>query len=233
GITVDRIVDVVGNILTYLRYVDIELTFDAICELFPDAQTDEERKHLLTVAERLAQQNLDVWKQAGPYVQTVLVQKIRRIDDAKIDSLRPVLLEILGEALKTELHGVTSNYRSVTLRKGAAVASEALARMRAEAINLLMKLYRTASTDIEKRRTESALFEATRMPGGSGRSNKLVVCFLDNAPRSLTSFRRSRRTNPTRYFRPSNTKCFGFTGMAEISRGRWAPIPPWLEPAMP
>jgi hypothetical protein len=89
GITVERVVDVVGDILTYLRYVDIEVTFDAICELFPDAQTDEERKHLLGVAERLAQHNLDVWRQAGPYVQTVLVQKIRKMDVTHSDPPAP------------------------------------------------------------------------------------------------------------------------------------------------
>ncbi len=41
GITVDRIVDLVGDILTYLRYVDVGLTFEAICELYSDAQSDE------------------------------------------------------------------------------------------------------------------------------------------------------------------------------------------------
>jgi ppGpp synthetase/RelA/SpoT-type nucleotidyltranferase len=181
GIAVDRIVDVAGDILTHLRYVDIEVTFDAICELFPDAQTDEERKHLLGVAERLAQHNLDVWKQAGPYVQTVLVQKIRKMDRSAVDPLRPVLLEVLGEALKAEVHGVSSTYKSVTLRQGSAVPSDALARMRAEAIDLLMELYRTASSEVEKRRTDAALFEATRTPNGSTYSNELLVCILENS----------------------------------------------------
>ncbi len=125
GITVDRLVEVVGDILTYLRYVDVEVTFDAICDLFPGAQSDEERKHLLAVTERLAQHNLDVWKLAGPYVQIALVQKIRKIDKAKIDSLRPLLLEVLGEVLKAEVHGVSSTYRTVTLSRGSAVASDA------------------------------------------------------------------------------------------------------------
>ena len=32
--------EVVADILTHLRYVDIEITFDALCELFPGAQSD-------------------------------------------------------------------------------------------------------------------------------------------------------------------------------------------------
>jgi ppGpp synthetase/RelA/SpoT-type nucleotidyltranferase len=181
GITVDRIVDVAGDILTHLRYVDIGVTFDAICELFPDAQTDEERKHLLGVTQRLAQHNLDVWKQAGPYVQTVLVQKIGKIDKTKVDPLRAVLLEVLGEALKAEVQGISSTYKNVMLSRGSAVPSDALARMRAEAIELLMDLYRTASSEAEKRRTEAALFEATRTPSSSAYSNELLVCILDNS----------------------------------------------------
>jgi ppGpp synthetase/RelA/SpoT-type nucleotidyltranferase len=182
GITVDRILEAVSNILTYLRYVDVELTFDAICELYPDSQSNEERKHLLSVAERLAQHNLDVWKQAGPYAQTVLVQKIRRLDKTRIDPLRPLLVEVLGEALKSEVHGVSSTYKSATLTRGSAVPSDSLARLRTEAIDVLMELYRTASDDTEKRRTEAALFEATRTPnGGGGYSNDLLVCILQNS----------------------------------------------------
>ena len=96
GITVERIVEVVADILTHLRYVDIEITFDALCELFPGAQSDEERKHFLGLAQRLSQHNLDIWKQAGPYVQTVLVQKIGAMDRSNVDPLRPLLLEVLG-----------------------------------------------------------------------------------------------------------------------------------------
>ena len=181
GTTVDRIVEVVGNILTYLRYVDVEVTFDAICELFPDAQTDEERKHLLGIAERLARHDLDVWREAGPYVQTVLVQKIRKMDKANIDHLRPVLLEVLDQALKVEVHGVSNTHESVTFRRGSAAPSDALAHMRAEAIDLLMELYRSASTEAEKRRTQAALFEATHTAIASTYSDELLVRILENS----------------------------------------------------
>ena len=196
GITVDRLVDLVGDILTYLRYVDVELTFDAICGLYPDARSDEERKHLLGVTERLARNDLDVWKQAGHYVQTVLVQKIRAIDKARIDPLRPVLLEVLGEALKPDLNGVSSTYKSVMLSQGSAAASDALARVRAEAIGLLTELYRTASSDTEKQRTEAALFEATRTPSNSGYSAGLLACILQNSATVVHFFAAIAPTEP-------------------------------------
>jgi len=165
----------------HYRYVDIEITFDAVCAMFPGAQSDEEQKHLLGVAGGLARHNRDVWKQAGPYVQTVLVQKIGKMDPNTWGPIRPVVVEVLGEALKAEVHGVSSTYRSVTLSQGSTIPSDALARMRAEAIELLKELYRTASSETEKRQSENALFEADRTPSGSGYSNELLIEILENS----------------------------------------------------
>jgi len=188
GVTIERIVEIVADILTFLRYVDVEATFVAVCELFPGAESDEERKHLLGAAERLSQHNLDVWKQAGPYVQTVLVQNIHGMDRIHIDPLRPVLLEVLGEALKTEVHGVSSTYSSMTLNQGSALPSDALARMRAQAIEVLTELYCTAPSEVEKRRTKLALFEATRTPNGSRYANELLVTILENSATIIDFF---------------------------------------------
>jgi hypothetical protein len=188
GVTIERIVEAVADILTFLRYVDSEATFDAVCELFPGAESDEERKHLLGVAERLSQHNLDVWKRAGPYVQTVLLQKIHAMDRSNIDPLRPILLEVLGEALKAEVHGVSSTYSSVTLSQGSALPSDALARMRTQAIEVLTELYRTAPSEAEKRRTEAAFFEATRTPNGSGYADELLVTILENSATIIDFF---------------------------------------------
>jgi len=187
GITVDRIVEIVANILTRYRYVDVELTFKAICELFPGAGSAEERKHLITAAQRLAQHDLDVWKQAGPYVQSVLVQAIGRLDRSRWPPIRPVLTEVLGEALKTEVHGTSSTYRTVTLSRGSAMPSDALARMRREAIELLKELYRTASSDSAKRDVECAMFEATRRPMNGAASNALLKNILENS-RAIVDF---------------------------------------------
>jgi ppGpp synthetase/RelA/SpoT-type nucleotidyltranferase len=181
GITAEGVVEVASDILTNFRYVDIEITFDAVCELFPGTQTEKERKHLLNVAERLAQHNLDVWKQVGPYVQTVLVQKIRQLDRVSWNTIRPVLIEVLGEVLKSEVHGTSSTYKTVTFHQSSAVASDALMRMRSEGIELLKELYRTASSEIEKRCAESAMFEAARAPSNGRASNELLRNIKENA----------------------------------------------------
>ncbi|MFZ0479155.1 MAG: RelA/SpoT domain-containing protein [Terriglobales bacterium] len=181
GVTTERIVEDVCDILNQYRYVDIEATFDAVCAMFPGAQSAGERKHLLGLAEHLTQHNLDVWKQAGPYVQTVLVQKIGTMDRNVWGPIRPVLVEVLSEALKTEIHGVSSSYRAVTLSQSSAIPSDALTRMRTEAIGLLEELYKTASSETETREAENALFEASHTPSGSAYSNELLIGILENS----------------------------------------------------
>ena len=181
GVTIERVVEVAADIFAQLRYVDIETTFDAVCDLFPGAQSDEERKHLLQVAERLAQHNMDAWKQVGPLVQTVLVQSIRKRAESNVDPLRPVLLEVLGEALGTEIRGTSSTYNTVTLHSGSVVASDALTRMRTEALDILMQLYKSASSLDEKRRTEIAIFAATHTPNSANYSKALLVCVLNDS----------------------------------------------------
>ncbi len=227
GVTVDRIVEIVCDILKRYRYVDIDLTFDALCELFPCAGSAAERKHLLAAAQRLAQHDLDVWKQAGPYVQTVLVQRISRLDRSQWPAIRPVLTEVLGEALKSEVHGASSTYRTVTLSRGSAMPSDALARMRGEAIDLLKELYRTASSDNQKRQVECAMFEATRRPMNGATSNTLLKYILENS-RALWNFSpKSRLASRTKCCKRLSTSCFGCTGIIRAPRGRSNRMPPF------
>lgn len=181
GISVDRVVGVAADIFVHLRYVVIETTLDAVCELFPGAQSDAERKHLLQIAERLAQHNLDAWKQVGPLVQTILVQKIRTLAASDVALLRPLILEVLGELLGTEVRGTSSTYNSVTLHSGPIIPSDALTRLRTEALDILMTLYRNAPSEDERRRTVNTIFEATHTPSSANYSKDLLVRILNDS----------------------------------------------------
>jgi hypothetical protein len=180
GHSVEQIVDIAADILEKLRYVDVEAAFDTICELFPGAQSDEERKRLLQLAEHLSKHELEVWKQAGPLVQSILVKKIQDLDDELLDSLRPVLFKVLAEVLKPEVTGTSSTYKSVTFHTGAVQTSEALTHARADAIGVLKELYRKARTDAERRAVRGALSAATVTPHNAEYSNALLKTILEN-----------------------------------------------------
>ena len=187
GVEIGRIVEVTCDILKLYRFVDIELTFSAICDLFRGAENADERKHLLAATERLARNDLEVWQQAGPYVQIVLVDTIDGLDRSQWKPIRPVLVKVLGEALKNEVQGVTSTYKTVTLSRGSTPPSEALATMRGHAIELLKELYRTGSADSEKQQTKLAMLEATRRPMNGTTSNEQLQSILENS-RGIVDF---------------------------------------------
>lgn len=183
GATAERVVEVAAEIFVHLRYVAIETTFDAVCELFPGAQSDEERKHILGAAEHLAEHNLGAWKQVGPMVQAVLIQKMRALPESDRDQLRPILLTVLGEILKTEVEGMSSTYNTMTLHRGSVSPSDTLRKLRTDALELLIELYRSAVSIDEKQRTENAMFEATAAPTSANYSAELLVNILDDSAR--------------------------------------------------
>ena len=107
GHSIEDVVGAAADILDYLRYVDVQATFDAICQLFAGAENDRERKRLLQSAEQLSKHDLAVWKEAGSLVQSVLVERIANLDDGLFEPLRPVLVEVLTQVLRSEVTGTS------------------------------------------------------------------------------------------------------------------------------
>jgi ppGpp synthetase/RelA/SpoT-type nucleotidyltranferase len=183
GYTVEQIMRLADAIVDRLRYVNeeaVEATFDAICELFPGAKSDEERQLLLQSAKNLSEHELDVWKQVGPLVQHLLVERIRRIDIGTLASIKPVVMEVLGQVLQPEVEGTSSTYNTLTIHKGAVVPSEMLIDIRANAIKILKSLFRDAKTDAERHEVVQQLSIATRTPYSGNYSNELLKTILDD-----------------------------------------------------
>jgi hypothetical protein len=151
GKTAADIVDIVADILERLRYVDAEATFDSICELYPGAQSDEECQRWLRAAQRLGHHEIEIWKQAGPIVQSLLVERIGTLGEDKLGQLRPVVVEVLEQVLEPEVSGTSGTYNTVTFHRGAVAPSDMLAQVRSKAIDSLDTLFRTAENDSERR----------------------------------------------------------------------------------
>ncbi len=183
GHTIEQIVDVAADILDRLRYLDEEAvaaTFDAICELYPGAKSDEERQRLLQSAKNLSKHELDVWKAAGPRVQQILVERIRRLDVEALALFKPVVMEVLGHVLQPEVEGTSSTYNTLTIHTGAVTPSEMLTGMRSSAIELLETFFRDAKTDAERRAVKQSLAIATQTPYRGNYSNALLKTVLEN-----------------------------------------------------
>lgn len=164
GESVETVLKVAADILDYLRYFDVESTFDAICILFAGAPNDQVRKRLLSSAETLSKHQLDIWKEAGPVVQLRLVEHLQRIAPQEIVPVRPVVMKALGEILKSELTGSSATYNAVTLHRGAAVPNDALEIARKGAINLLKGFFREADSEGDRLSVVQTLARAMQPP---------------------------------------------------------------------
>ena len=73
--------------------------------------------------------------------------------------------------------------QSVTIHRGSASPSDALTKLRADALDILMELYRSAASIDEKQRIENTMFEATAAPMSAAYPAGLLVTILDDTVR--------------------------------------------------
>ncbi|CAN7222480.1 RelA/SpoT domain-containing protein [Bradyrhizobium sp. LjRoot220] len=179
------------DIIRHLRYTDIAASFDALCSLYPDAKSDDERKLILDTVEELAKHNVTVWQQAGSYVQDTLVGIIAGQSAAVREQNRTVILCVCRNVLTSEMRGVSATtYDTVSFQTGAVTATRGLDETRAEAIRIVCEFYDRATTEAQKLESYEALKPAMALPnmGNYGdslwllvlRDTKAIVDFMTN-----------------------------------------------------
>ena len=181
GQTVEQIVSLAVDILRYVRYIDVEATFDSLCDLYLKAESDVERESLLQLAEDLSKYELSVWNRAGPFVQSILVDKIKKLDDELLEPHKPILIRCLAEILKPEVRGISFADKVATIQTGPTQMSDVLAHVRTDAISLLKQLYRTAKTDAERWSVIDTFSEGMRSPRRVENSSDLYKAILENS----------------------------------------------------
>jgi hypothetical protein len=101
--------------------------------------------------------------------------------------LRPLLITIWSEVLKSDLTGTSWAADSVTLSRAALPVSDEIKTLREKAMSGLFDLFGQSTSEAQKREVMSALQEATRAPQQAEYSNELRSrILLDN--RRLVDF---------------------------------------------
>jgi len=173
----------VVGILDTLRYSDVEATFRSLIAIYQGEQDGEVRKKIVDAIKQLAKYHLDVWNQAGPYVQGVLANVIERFSQDDLFILRPIVLTVWRELLRSEMDSTSFSADMVTITSGALSVFESIKAIRNRAIDGLLALFDGSSTEGEKREVVSALWEATRLPGRANYSNELLQLTLEDMKR--------------------------------------------------
>jgi len=154
------------------------------CELFTGCDDPRESKCILEAVERLASHALAVWRQGGPYVQSVLLQTLGKLDAAQRRTFRPIILAVCAKALEPEVSGTSSpTFNTVTFHRGGVKVSDALRALRSEALSLLETLYGESHTEEEKRSAFDTMLRATRLPSSGAYDDDLCELAIQNARR--------------------------------------------------
>lgn len=189
GKTSTDVASVAAAIIKDLRFLDVEGTFDTICDLFLTANDDQDRECWIKLADSLAEHNLEVWKQAGPVVQSLLMERIQALTSEQQLALKPVLMAVAQRSLSAELSGTTSSFDTITIHQGPVTPSDALRALRQQALDLLFAFDEGAQTEEERAEIAKALKVGMTMPSPRRRSDaNLAAIIYANATAIIEHF---------------------------------------------
>ncbi len=183
GKTAHDIPTMIVDILSNLRYVDVEGAFRALLHIYSNEQDSRQREHVSRTIKGLADYNLHVWKQVGPAAQLILTESIDRLTPAERLELRDVLLPVWQEVLSSELRGTSFGADTVTFRSGALSVGDEMRQIRQSAINGIIDIFDRAPTEQGKTAAINSLWEATRLPTQASYSKELCALVLADTQR--------------------------------------------------
>ena len=181
GHTADQIECLAAGVFQDLRYADVAQTFNAACELYLGASDAEGRKVWAGLAETLAKNQFDAWRQVGPGVQYELMLRVEDFNAEEREALWGLLLPVLREVLDPDVTGTSSTWNTVSLHQGAIAASELLRQTRSKALNQLKAVFEATSDLGVQRSIVASFMQATRTPYNANYSNELMKIILEDS----------------------------------------------------
>ena len=187
GKSFEDVTKIALEVIEFIRYIKPQAIFSKLCNLYLSSESEEEKKQILNVIKKLSEHNMSVWKQAGPAIQTLLVQHLKDLNDDQLKEVKAIAIEVCKETLNSEVKGATSTYDSVTFHTGAVVVSDELKATRRGAIEVLERLYAKTNLEDEKRSLIAAMSNAMRQPMRGQNTDELIIMVLDDT-RSIYKF---------------------------------------------
>lgn len=160
GKTFGDVIEGVAGILQTYRCLDIERTFDVICEIFVETRIANERTPLIELSRGIAKYEMKIWAACGTEVQKILLVKIKALPPDLKDLLSPMLMAMLDEMLKTEVTGTTHGVDTLTLHRHSIGPSEDLRLIRHDSIELLKEFFIADASESVRREIAHILMSA-------------------------------------------------------------------------
>ena len=169
----------IAEIIEQHRYLDPDETYTFIRDLYIETPDPESRSQLIKLAEKLASPTLQVWERYGPVVQEILAEKLS--EEQEIGSIAALATTIASEILEPDIAGTTWSSSAVTLRTGAIVHSDALAKARRKVIETIAAYAETVTgQDDALKSAVSSLFDCGRWPRNGTEKPELAAMILSD-----------------------------------------------------
>ena len=104
------------------------------------------------------------------------------------EAVRPLIVKVWGLGADSEITGTTWRANSVTLASGSIPVSPEIIKLRDKAIAGLFGLFKTATSDVQRREGILALREATRPSSRANYSNDLLELTITDGTRIVEFF---------------------------------------------
>jgi ppGpp synthetase/RelA/SpoT-type nucleotidyltranferase len=183
GYKADAVTRLVLEIIDHLRYADVTGTLQLLIDIYQGEPDEDIRQQILNIVKKLSEYNIKIYNQVGPMLQMALVNYLTQMDDAEVDSIRPIALAVWTEAIQSDITDARWKADSVTLSTGALPTSDQLKEVRDKALKALFAAYDRSTLDVQKRAVLSALDAATRTPNQRQYSNQLLAITIKDATR--------------------------------------------------
>ena len=164
GRTHMEVLEKIISILADIRYVEPAEAYAAYADLYLVFDVPELKQKVVTAVGELARHTLHVWRRFGPAVQEILLDTIAATPQERLASTRPLMIEVAGKCLESEVTGTTSTSTTFIWETGSVSLSDPMRVVRDRAIAMLKDLFKSSQSEGERRKIYSAMQSATRQP---------------------------------------------------------------------
>lgn len=188
GKTLNDIFNISLSIINYIRYVDVTRTFTFLIELYLESPDESNKKVIRESIISLTKYDIDLLNKAGFAVQLNILDTLEGFDDDLLAKIKTPITDIGRHILDPTIEGISSNYNSVTIRKGSIPAGEKTSKLREKMLKMLFSQYNPRDPESTKRQFLSALKASTQIPTMSNYNDEQLEIILGNCAENIEFF---------------------------------------------
>ncbi len=188
GRTQEDVLEKIISILVNIRFVEPADAYTAYADLYLIFDEPKLQQKTVAAVGELSQYELDVWRRFGPAVQEILLDAIAVTPMDRLVSTRPLMIEILGKCLESEVTGTSSTSTAFVWETGPIAVSDRIHNVRDRAIDMLKNLFNSSQSEGERGDIYHAMQLSTGLPRQGRYNDKLLERVLVDTAAITTFF---------------------------------------------